>query len=343
MFLRCSALIFWGRVGIIFWGTGACPMSSMLQYEGVAAVCWCASSTHWVCSFWMFCRFGVIVQAAGACPTYAMLQYTKEYSVTMVPSWIYKVVNSWIELIARSPTGSQKTHTSAADGQSATPWPGNSMPLQPLLLPGMLQNLPEPSGSAAQFMFPEGDLVPCISLNPQKSSNATDACMQPMHDGTTALALSCWREKLKSMWKHNRIARNNKRQRYNTIPTVPNSKPPSRSACPMQGGSATAASSTVPPRVNGTAAAVPIHAEHASKRSPAMHALRRAMLCAVVMHEGIDSADMDLPSDKQVVGALRRAARMYNVQLSSKVLDASGLWPLDCLHEVRPIFLALQY
>ena len=66
-------------------------------------------------------------------------------------------------------------------------------------------------------------------------------------------------------------------------------------------------------------------------RSPAMHGVRCSMLQAAVMHEDIDSLNMELPPDRQMVGVLRRAAHMYNAQFSWQALDASGLWPLQCL------------
>lgn len=68
--------------------------------------------------------------------------------------------------------------------------------------------------------------------------------------------------------------------------------------------------------------------------APAQSFGRHAMLCAALKCSGPAAAYEALPTHGAMARSLRRAARKYSVQLSKKVLEASGLWPLDVLHQV---------
>lgn len=183
----------------------------------------------------------------------------------------------------------------------------------------MLNKLPEPSTNAAKFVFPNGAVVP----SPAHPSQTTDGCMHAMHDDSANGVYDCWLAKLQGMQQKYVASNRNKKPHRLRNWTSFHSNTPSNieSATPPNGAEA----STSAPR------------KHALQDVPDVKksSERYAMLCAAVMRDGHADACKVLPSEAAMAGALRRAARKYSVQLSMNVLEASGLWPLDFLHEVR--------
>lgn len=218
----------------------------------------------------------------------------------------------------------------------------------------MLANLPEASGNAAQFVYPAVDAVPCsTSLPPAQTSHAKNGCMQAMHANninnktSTQPSRQCWLANLKGM-RQRYLKSNAKCRRFRKWSSVDETPAQEQGQGQPQASGQPAASQTQePPAVGRTPAPGAqaststgqrnnLNSNHASRQVRESTSQRYAMLCSAVQRDGDEGGTcMALPSEAAIVCTLRRAARKYSVQLSTPVLEASGLYPLECLHEVR--------
>ena len=139
-----------------------------------------------------------------------------------------------------------------------------------------------------------------------------------MHDSLSHGVYSCWVDKLRGI-----------QQKHAELKSAAPRKLCKWLSCAQS----STASQSQPQAQDSTSASgqatAGMHAPDVQYRSE-----RHAMLTAAAHLIGMPAARMVLPTEAEMTRTLRCAARKQNVQLSMKVLEASGLWPLDFLHEV---------